>query len=307
MSKNENWATVPLEVPSLTKKSSLTDHGSSELFRYVPQVQRNSPSLEPSALRLISAVHKINEFTELSHHILSSWPGFDPNLRAPLHQLDPEFTNKNVGGYPVLDEQARMQLAHQASECINHVRTALDYLAFNMTWKDSGSRHEGTKFPLHTKDSGYGRVRKNSVPGLSKKHDAWVESVQPFNGTEWSQALVELSNRDKHRVAIDIVPSFTFTLDRSIPLQDPLGDPSYRGFAVANATVELLLADALEVAPGNSNLEAGHTLRVIVAGAVNLLNLFLVDLGDDSIKIEGLWSDSTSTTGTEPGRREFDA
>ena len=76
---------------------------------------------------------------------------------------------------------------------------------------------------------------------------------------------------------------------------------------MANATVELLLADALEVAPGNSNLEAGHTLRVIVAGAVNLLNLFLVDLGDDSIKIEGLWSDSTSTTGTEPGRREFDA
>ena len=283
-----------IAVPSLKKKSPLAGDGSSEIFRYVPQVQRDSPSLEPVALRLISSVFKINEFAELSADLISSWPGFDPALRAPRGQDQPEFTNANLVGYPSLDARARMQLAHQASECINHVRTALDYLAFNMVWADSGSRHEGTKFPLRTKAAGYGKEKRESLPGLSPEHHEWIERIQPFNGTEWTRALVELSNRDKHRIAIDIVPSFEFTLDRSVPIRDPLGDPSYRGFSISKTTVDLLLADALEATPGNPHLQADHTLRVIVAGAINLVNLFLADWGDSEIKVEGLWIDDSA-------------
>lgn len=296
MTSNDTSAPSPLVVPPLQKKSRLAADGSSELFRYVPQPQRESPSLEPVVLRLISSVHKINEFSELSAYLISSWPGFNPALRAPRGQDQPEFTDANIAGYPSLDAQARMQLAHQASECINHVRTALDYLAFNVVWADSGSRHEGTKFPLRTKAAGYAKERRDSLPGVSNEHHEWIKRVQPFNGTEWTRALVELSNRDKHRIAIDIVPSFEFTIDRSVPVRDPLGDPYYRGFSISKSTVELLLADALEATPDNPHLQADHTLRVIVAGAVNLVNLFLVDWGESEIKIEGMWVDDGVAT-----------
>lgn len=106
---------------------------------------------------------------------------------------------------------------------------------------------------------------KHRMPGITTVHHDWVEEVQPFNGVEWTQVLVDLSNRDKHRFAIDVVPAYTFSYDPSIKWADPEGDPGFVGFQVEEPSLAFLISDTL--GPDGSSREVTGALSSMLVGA----------------------------------------
>ncbi len=84
-------------------------------------------------------------------------------------------------------------------EIIYNLRSALDYLIFEMALLDSGAEQKGTQFPIEHTPAGFDSRRNSFLKGLSVKHIAGIEVLQPYKGTTWTRLLASLSNPDKHR------------------------------------------------------------------------------------------------------------
>jgi hypothetical protein len=83
--------------------------------------------------------------------------------------------------------------------CYN-LRAALDYLVYELARRD-GTIKERTQFPLSISPDGWGREKKALLKaGIDPCHIATIESLQPYNGCKWTNALARVSNSDKHRV-----------------------------------------------------------------------------------------------------------
>jgi hypothetical protein len=83
--------------------------------------------------------------------------------------------------------------------CYN-LRTALDYLVFQLAKLDSGIEQKGTQFPIMDSHQVFaGNEGKSRLKGVSAAHIAMIERLQPYNGVGWTKALRETSNPDKHR------------------------------------------------------------------------------------------------------------
>lgn len=254
-------------------------------YRFVPVLNRGQPTLAPVAYRLLQAGHRLSEWRIARDRIAAAWEGKHPTPRAPWGEdLPTDFgiMMEDIVGPGI---ESRNELTFLASECINHVRTSLDYLAFNVVWKDRGAPYAHTKFPLHTKESGYGEVRRKNLPGLTADHKAWFEAVQPFRGVEWTTVLEELSNRDKHTTAVDIVESYGFKLNKDAVFSDPLGDPRFRGFQVDDPSISYLIADAFASLENEPRLDAERTLDAILVGACLFANQFMVEWGYSPIQL----------------------
>ena len=94
------------------------------------------------------------------------------------------------------------------SDAIHNLRSALDYLVYELALKDSGSIQEGTQFPLENcRDGkspsgnliGFDAVQDRFLKGVSTANRADIEQLQPYNGNNWARNLREISNPDKHR------------------------------------------------------------------------------------------------------------
>lgn len=103
--------------------------------------------------------------------------------------------------------QVPLPAAVVVGEVIYNLRAALDYLIFELAWKDSGVEQKGTQFPIQPKrcakppDARYGFSEKSMerLTGLSDSHIAAVEKLQPYAGCAWTKTLSDISNPDKHR------------------------------------------------------------------------------------------------------------
>jgi hypothetical protein len=84
-------------------------------------------------------------------------------------------------------------------EIAYNLRSALDYLVYELAFLDSGSEQGGTQFPIEKTPEGFRERRKTFLKGLSVKHIASIEALQLYKGTTWTQLLASLSNPDKHR------------------------------------------------------------------------------------------------------------
>ncbi len=83
-------------------------------------------------------------------------------------------------------------------EIIYNLRAALDYLIYELAYLDSGSIVNGTQFPIHDTVEGFKGRRDFHLKGVSDKHVAIIERLQPYNGCNWTHILQRLSNPDKH-------------------------------------------------------------------------------------------------------------
>ncbi len=84
-------------------------------------------------------------------------------------------------------------------EVIYHLRSAMDYLVFELAKADSGRAQERTQFPIENTEAGFARRRKSFLNGVSQRHVDAIKRLQPCDGCDWTAALAELSNPDKHR------------------------------------------------------------------------------------------------------------
>ncbi len=84
-------------------------------------------------------------------------------------------------------------------ETIYNLRASLDYLVYELAIVDTGMIQDCTQFPIENSKQKWHRRTDTSLKGLSIKHQAMIERLQPYNGCNWTKRLRELSNPDKHR------------------------------------------------------------------------------------------------------------
>jgi len=82
--------------------------------------------------------------------------------------------------------------------CYN-LRSALDYLIFELAREDSGTIQDGTQFPIDDTPQKFAGNIRTRLKGLSDAHVAAIEKLQPYNGCTWTKFLRTISNPDKHR------------------------------------------------------------------------------------------------------------
>ena len=102
---------------------------------------------------------------------------------------------------------AEVQSGHApvvAGEVLYHLRTALDYLVYNLAWLDTGAPQQHTAFPIVTDTEKWNSEGRSRVKHLSPAHREAIRAYQPFAGCTWTADLRELSNQDKHRLIVDV-------------------------------------------------------------------------------------------------------
>jgi hypothetical protein len=82
--------------------------------------------------------------------------------------------------------------------CYN-LRSALDYLIYELARLDSGAIKNGTQFPIEETREGFQGRRRVYLSGINPDHVLLIEGLQPYNGCRWTRALKDISNPDKHR------------------------------------------------------------------------------------------------------------
>jgi hypothetical protein len=121
-------------------------------------------------------------------HLDSVGIHFDPN---PPHRP----VEKPPIGYPAPLPIVSILLG----EICYNLRSALDYLVFELAKLDSGSVQNGTQFPIDDTPQLFTRHILTRLKGISPPHVTAIERLQPYNGCKWSPILRDISNPDKHR------------------------------------------------------------------------------------------------------------
>lgn len=274
---------VDLELNALDNSRVENEGASIQRHQILRGIDRSRPDIAPAAWRLVRAGELYSQVYEFVDVAVSHRTGSHPDVRAPLSDpSDIEVLFNDIWGIP---EDDLRNLTLLASETLHHIRVALDYSAYFLVWSDTGRRNTSTKFPLVAKPANWSKERRNSVPGLTQSHSSLIRSVQPFNGVAWSAQLVELSNRDKHRVAVDVVPCYGFSFNPSEMYLDPLGTNDHRGFQVEDVEISFRLSDAVGLDPSDAHLELTSTLHGILVGTVDLVNQILGEVGHELITL----------------------
>ena len=84
-------------------------------------------------------------------------------------------------------------------EVVQNLRTALDYLVYELARFDAKRIIEGTQFPIVDLEADFEKARKKRLRGLNGEHIAMIKRLQPCDGCQWTGMLRDLSNPDKHR------------------------------------------------------------------------------------------------------------
>jgi hypothetical protein len=93
-----------------------------------------------------------------------------------------------------------MRIGILIGEICYNLRTALDYLVFEVSKLDSGIEQRGTQFPImDAKQDFDGRGKNAFLKGVNAAHVAAIESLQPYMGCNWTARFRDISNVDKHR------------------------------------------------------------------------------------------------------------
>lgn len=94
---------------------------------------------------------------------------------------------------------AGVRLGTLTGEICYNLRCALDYLIYALAEHDSGSPQKGTQFPIMDAANDFAARGNEMLVGVNAVHIAAVERLQPYNGSQWTRWLRDISNTDKHR------------------------------------------------------------------------------------------------------------
>jgi hypothetical protein len=116
-------------------------------------------------------------------------------------------------------------------EVIYNLRTALDYLIYELAWQDSGTEKHGTQFLMENervnrKDPKRGFLPRSEtcLAGLHQHHIDAIEKLQPYKGCAWTKTLKSISNPDKHRKLTAVGGTFEATSVTEYGISGSLND-----------------------------------------------------------------------------------
>ena len=171
-----------------------------------------------------------------------------------------------------------MRIGVLIGEICYNLRSALDYLVFEIFKHDSGKTQEFTQFPIvDTKDKFRSWAKDARGKGLNSSHVADFKSLQPYNGCNWTKILRDLSNMDKHREFANIRGSFgANAFARGDPRFGRLSSPVRRTPHPAHGEMDVKVDFAGEIlfVDGSPIVE---TLEIVKLGVAETLEAFKPD------------------------------
>ncbi len=104
------------------------------------------------------------------------------------------------------------EIALMAGEVIQDLRSALDYLAYQLVVAGLGSAPTNPRYiyyPIADSETQYLAARDRKVKGMSKAAIAGIDATKPYKGgNEVLWRISELNNVDKHRLLITVGSAF---------------------------------------------------------------------------------------------------
>src|SRR5258708_33098135 len=103
----------------------------------------------------------------------------------------------------ILIKRGEVPLDHGFSilvgEIVYNLRSALDYLTFELACLDTGLDIEGSQFPIESKRKRFkSRINGGWLDGLNSAHVAAIEALQPYRGCQCAAILRAMSNPAKN-------------------------------------------------------------------------------------------------------------
>ena len=89
-------------------------------------------------------------------------------------------------------------------DAVNNLRSALDYLVYELATHNEGGEISNTQFIVTRCPQEFERQKKTRLRGLTERQVEMIRNLQPFNGVQWTQFLVDISNPDKHRHLVTV-------------------------------------------------------------------------------------------------------
>lgn len=124
---------------------------------------------------------------------------FEKHANAVAFDLDPNPPHRVINIVGPSETFAGMRLGTLTGEICYNLRTALDYLVFELAKLDTGTPQNGTQFPIMDAQKDFVGRGNAMLNGVNPAHVACIERLQPYNGCDWARRLRDLSNADKHR------------------------------------------------------------------------------------------------------------
>ena len=153
--------------------------------------------------------------------------------------------------------QAPARIPVLVGEIAYNLRSALDYLIFELAKLDSGIPQKGTQFPIvNTPKQFASNTTTARLNGVSAAHVAVIERLQPYNGVDWPKFLRDISNPDKHREFVVMKANQTIVAYTPIDPEYPALDLPIRRtphpiagevHVKVDITVDILFADGTPV------------------------------------------------------------
>lgn len=154
-----------------------------------------APSLINTRLKVEQATVRFGELQEQTTRFT------DSELKHAEVKLNPDPGVPFSFGRP--DSPIPPTIPLLCGEVVQHLRSALDYLVYELALLDSGHVNERTQFPIEDDEKRFWKSRRDTfLAGLSDEHVAVIEKVQPYQDVTWTRTLRDLSNADKHRTLV---------------------------------------------------------------------------------------------------------
>ncbi len=159
-----------------------------------------------------------------------------------------------------VNRPASLRVSRLIGETIQNLRTALEYLVYQLACFDAKSSVEKTQFVIVDSEKEF---RKNTwhLNGLTGEHMAMFERLQPYNGCNWTKLIRDLSNPDKHKTLTAVSHPVT------VRINDSNTDAILAGKQVdvnSYASVHITFSDGSPVIETLEQLvsEVAHVLKV---------------------------------------------
>ena len=120
-------------------------------------------------------------------------------LDAASIQFNPDPPYRPHVRHPQLSPVTEHLLGIVVGEICYNLRSALDYLVYELAFLDAGAIQNGTQFPIDDSPRRFSDSIPTRLKGLNAAHVAAIERLQSYNGCNWPTVLRTLSNPDKHR------------------------------------------------------------------------------------------------------------
>ena len=105
-----------------------------------------------------------------------------------------------IGKTSSLIAPAPARVSRLIGEVVQNLRSALEYLIYELACLDAKRIVEKTQFPVADGEEDFkGLLERYHLMVLTPEHVAAVKRLQPFDGCQWTKWLVTLSNPDKHQ------------------------------------------------------------------------------------------------------------